>query len=142
MKQKLILLLILLVVTSYPQTVKIKIHGINNNKAYLFSLEGEESFLIDSINTSDDDNFDYSFLPTKHHSGFYRLSFNNKKFLDFIYDREEIEIETDTINIKDSVKIIKSESNKIYYEFIKLNKDYKTKTELLQLILARYPKDR
>ena len=41
----------------------------------------------------------------------------------------------------DSLKVLKSESNKIYYEFVKLNKAYKTKTELLQLILARYPKD-
>ena len=142
MKPKVILLsLILLYITSYPQTVKITIHGINDSKAYLFSLEGEKTLLIDSIDTSGDDNFAYSFLPIKYHSGFYRLSFNNKKFLDFIYDREEIEIKTDTINIIDSVKIIKSESNKIYYEFIKLNKDYTTKTELLQLILARYPQE-
>lgn len=85
-----ILLLILLYVTSYPQTAKITIHGINNGKAYLFSLEGERTFLIDSIDTSGDDKFAYSFLPIKNHCGFYRLSFNNKKFLDFIYDKEEI----------------------------------------------------
>jgi peroxiredoxin len=39
------------------------------------------------------------------------------------------------------MKIFKSESNNFYYKFIKLNKDYKTKSELLQLILNRYPKD-
>jgi hypothetical protein len=50
-----------------------------------------------------------------------------------------VEIKTDANNILDSLKVIKSESNKIYYEFIKLNKDYKTKSELLSLILARYP---
>ena len=78
---------------------------------------------------------------TKNHCGFYRLSFNNNKWIDFIYDNEDVEIETDANNILDSLKVIKSESNKIYYEFVKLNKDYKTKTELLQLILARYPKE-
>jgi peroxiredoxin len=142
MRCKLILLpLILLCITSYPQSVKIKIHGINNGKGYLFFLEGEKTFLIDSIDTSGDDNYAYSFIPIKHHCGFYRLSFSSKKFLDFVYDKEEIEIKTDANSILDSVKIIKSESNKIYYDFVKLNKDYKTKSELLQLILARYPKE-
>ena len=75
------------------------------------------------------------------HTGIYRLTLNNKMWLDFIYDNEAVEIETNSNNILDSLQVIVSESNKIYYEFIKLNKDYKTKSELLQLILARYPKD-
>jgi peroxiredoxin len=133
--------LTLLFVTSYPQKIKITIHGINKTKAYLFSLEGEKTFLIDSIKNSGNDNFTSSFVPSKNHFGIYRISYNNKKYLDFVYDSEEIEIKTDAIKIIDSVKIIKSESNKIYYEFIKLNKDYKTKTGLLQLILARYPQE-
>jgi thiol-disulfide isomerase/thioredoxin len=37
--------------------------------------------------------------------------------------------------------VIKSKSNKLYYSFIKLNKTFKTKTDLLQLVLVRYPKD-
>ncbi|MBK7499011.1 MAG: redoxin domain-containing protein [Ignavibacteriales bacterium] len=142
MKHKLILLsLIFLYITSYPQMATITIQGINNNKAYLFSLEGEKTFLIDSINTSSNDNFVYSFVPSSNHTGFYRFNFNNNKWIDFIYDIEDVQIETDTNNILDKLKVIKSESNKIYYEFIKLNKDFKTKSELLQLILARYPKE-
>ncbi|MBE0570255.1 MAG: TlpA family protein disulfide reductase, partial [Ignavibacteriaceae bacterium] len=73
------------------------------------------------------------------HSGFYRLSLINNTRINFIYDNEEIEIETDANHISDSLKVYKSESNKIYYEFVKLNKDSKTKTELLQLIFANYP---
>lgn len=135
------LLLILLYITPYSQTAKITIHGINNSKAYLFFLEGEKTFLLDSMNTSDHDNLEYPFLPNNNHSGFYRLSFNNNIFIDFIYDREEIEIKTDADNILDRIKIIKSESNKIYYDFVKLNNDYKIKSELLRLILNRYPKE-
>ena len=84
---------------------------------------------------------EFHFSLKNKHSGFYRLSFDKNKSLDFVYDNEEIEIETDANNILESLKVIKSESNKIYYDFVKLNKAYKTKTELLQLILARYPKD-
>lgn len=142
MKQRLILLLIILIyITSYPQTIKITIHGINNDKAYLFSLEGEKTIFIDSINTSGADSYVFSFEPNKNHFGFYRLSFSNKKFLNFIYDKEEIEITTYANDIFDSIKILKSESNEIYYEFVKLNNGYKIKSELLRLILNRYPKE-
>lgn len=136
-----LLSIILLYFPSYSQTTHIAIHGINTDKAYLYSLEGEKTFLIDSINTSGGDNFVYSFVSSKNHYGFYRLTLDDSKWIDFIYDNEDVEIETDANYILDSLKVIKSESNKIYYKFIKLNKEYKTKTELLRLILARYPKE-
>jgi len=119
--------------------VKIKVENYDGHKITLFSLEGEKVSLIDSIISNKEGGF--QFTLEKQQSGFYRLSFDNNKWLDFLYDNEEIEFVTDANNILDSLKVIKSESNKIYYEFVKLNKAYKTKTELLQLILARYPKE-
>jgi peroxiredoxin len=117
--------------------VRIKIENIVPEKAVLYSLEGEKSTLIDSVSSSDKSDFNFSL--TEKHAGFYRLLFNENKHFDFIYDNEVVELETDANNILDSLKIIKSESNKIYYEFVKLNKEYKTKSELLSLIIARYP---
>lgn len=69
------------------------------------------------------------------------MQFDRIHSLDFINDGKDIEIRTDFNKIIDSLKVIKSESNKLFYEFPRLNKSYKTKTDLLQLILARYPKD-
>lgn len=103
----------------------------------LFSLEGEKVSFIDWLTSNGNTGFSFSLYGN--HPGIYRLEFNNKKWLDFVYDNEEIEIETDINNIPENIKVLKSESNEIYYDFIKLNKEYKTKTELLQLILARYP---
>ncbi|MBK7631802.1 MAG: TlpA family protein disulfide reductase [Ignavibacteriales bacterium] len=102
----------------------------------MFSLSGEKSFFIDSISA---DNYTYKFNFGTNHSGFYRLIFNNKKWLDFIYDGEDIEIEVDASSKNAPPKIINSDENKIYYDFIELNKDYKTKSELLFLILNNYP---
>jgi peroxiredoxin len=124
---------------SYPQLVKIKVENLNDKKATLSFLSGEKISFIDTITSMNESEFHFSL--DNNHSGIYRLSFNNNKWMDFIYDNEDIELETDANNILDSLKIIKSETNKFYYEFVKLNKDYKTKTELLQLILARYPKE-
>lgn len=122
---------------SFSQEILIKAAN-SGGKVALLSLSGEKTSFIDSIPVS---NNIYKFNLSNNHLGFYRLIFNNKKWIDFVYDTEDVEIETDANNILDSLRVIKSESNKIYYEFIKLNKAYKTKSELLQLIFARYPKD-
>jgi peroxiredoxin len=111
----------------------------SDGKAALFSLSGEKSSLIDSISAGNSKT--YQFNLSNNYSGFYRLLFNSKKWIDFVYDNDNIKIETDAENTLAETKIIQSEENKIYYAFINLNKEYKTKTELLQLVLARYPND-
>jgi thiol-disulfide isomerase/thioredoxin len=124
---------------SFTQTVTLRIVDLIEKKVALASLSGEKISFIDSISINNKSEFEFNL--EKHTSGIYRLIFNNKTWLDFIYDNEDIKIETDANNILDGLKVLKSESNKIYYEFIKLNKEYKTKSELLQLILARYPEE-
>jgi peroxiredoxin len=125
--------------TVLPQHISISVKNSDDVKASVSSLSGENVSFIDSIYT--DKLGKFNFLPNEKHAGFYRLQFSKNKSLDFVYDNEDVEIETDANNMLDSLVVIESESNKIYYEFVKLNKAYKTKTELLQLILARYPKD-
>jgi len=133
------LLLIFLSGNYFAQHIEIKLTSISGN-AFLSELSGEKIISMDSFNAIDGV-YRFSFDKNNHHAGIYRLTFSNNKWIDFIYDTDDVEIKTDANNILDSLKVIKSESNKIYYQFVKLNKDYKTKTELLQLILARYPKE-
>jgi len=123
---------------SYSQQIEVQITG-TIGKVFLSEVSGEKIIVIDSVNSSNGV-YQFSFDESKHHAGFYRLATNNSKWIYIIYDREEVYLETDANNILDSLKVINSEANKIYYEFIKRSKDYKTKSELLQLILARYPK--
>lgn len=111
----------------------------SDSKAVLYSLSGEAVSFVDSIRAQKRDYFPFDLKG--HHPGFYRLVFNNKKGIDFIYDNEDVELETSADHILDSLNIIKSESNKLYYQFVDLNKQYKTKTDLLQLIINRYPDD-
>lgn len=110
----------------------------SKGNAELFQLEGEKANQIDSV-FSQDGIFQFSIKGKL--SGFYRLQFDNKHWIDFINNGKDVKVTTDYDNIIDSLKVIESESNKLYYEFLKLNKAYKTKTELLQLIIARYPQD-
>ncbi|MBU1680254.1 MAG: redoxin domain-containing protein [Bacteroidetes bacterium] len=121
-----------------PQQITIHIKNSEVDKAVLYSLEGEKSFIIDTVYKGAKEIFQ---IPVSHKlsTGFYRLSLNNDKRVDFIYDNEEVILETDANNIFDRLKVIESKSNKLFYSFLKLNKQYKTKSEVLQLVLARYP---
>ena len=132
-----ILAAIFLLLNLNAQNVTIRLKNSPNNAA-LLELEGEKANEIDTliaeINT-------FFFSMKNYHSGIYRLSFDRFHSLNFVYDGSDVEIETDYKNVFDSLKVVNSESNKLYYEFVKLNKSFKTKTELLNVILQHYPKD-
>ncbi len=135
----------------YPQAVDIKIKNLENEKIYISSISSEKVTLIDSVNAFTKGKFQFNLDNPKYHIGFYRLSFdkNNQsrpsraqtEWIDFINDDENVSISTNANKVLDSLRVASSESNKLYYTFSKLNKEYKTKTELLQLILTRYPKE-
>ena len=133
------LILILLLGYNYifSQSINIRVDNLNEEKAVVYSLSGETTLFVDTLSVVNQKTFQFNL--NQKHSGLYRLTFSSNKTIDFVYDNEDVEISTNEINIFDSLKIIKSESNKIYYEFLKLNKDYKTKTELLQVTLSKYP---
>ena len=122
---------------NFSQNIKIKIVG-SPEKAVLFQLEGEKASKIDSV-ISKNDTFQFTLYGK--HNGFYRLQLDNKHSLNFINDGKDVEITTDYKNIQENLKVINSVSNKLYYEFIRQNKSYKTKSELLNIILAHYPND-
>ena len=109
--------------------------------AYLASLLGEKITPSDTLKSSGEGMFQFDMSGRKYQAGFYRLSFDKNKSIDFVNAGEDVTITTNANNVLDSMKVAKSESNQLYYSFIKLNKQYKSKSDLLQLILARYPKD-
>lgn len=143
-KLHLIIFLLLINFDLLAQEIAFEILG-STKKADLFQLEGEKTSKIDSVISLDGI---FQFNLTNKRKGFYRIQFDNKHWINFIYDGKDVGINTDYNNIFslpegrfDSLKIIKSESNKLYYRFIKLNNIYKTKTELLNVILEHFPQD-
>lgn len=128
-------------VSIYAQTASIVVNGIKTDRAQLCSLRGEKTILIDTIKSSGSDIFKYEFKNEKQHTGMYRLVFGNNKVLDFVYDGKMINLRTDAAGLMDSMHVSASVSNRLFYEFVKLNNQYILKNELLQLILVRYPKE-
>ncbi len=136
-RKYLILPLIFISSFSIAQKISVKISG-SGGKVVLLKLEGENTSEVDTINTFKSD---LQFSLKNKSFGFYRLQFDKNHWFDFIHNGENIEIKTDYKYLLDSLEIIESESNTLLYKFLDLNNNYKTKTQLLKLILARYPKD-
>jgi peroxiredoxin len=105
-----------------PQTINIKIDDLRKSFVLLSSLKGEDTIPIDSVLSNDTGEFRFLFDRNKNHIGFYRLSFSTGTSLDFVFEDEDISIRSNVHNIQDSLQILKSQSNKVYYEFLKSDK--------------------
>ncbi|PID56005.1 MAG: hypothetical protein CR986_10530 [Ignavibacteriae bacterium] len=134
---KIFSLFLLIQLSLFAQELNINIVNFSG-KATLHKIEGEKLTFIDSLDT---DNNSISYVNKNLKNGLYKIIFAHNKWLNIVYDGKNIKLKTDYKNILDSLKILKSESNKLYYKFLKLNKDYKTKTELLNIIITHYPKE-
>ncbi|PIQ09919.1 MAG: hypothetical protein COW71_04675 [Ignavibacteriales bacterium CG18_big_fil_WC_8_21_14_2_50_31_20] len=132
---KYLVIFLLISCNNFAQKINIEILK-STDKPEISQLEGEKASIIDTV-ISASGNFQFS-LEGKH-NGFYRIQLDSKHWLDFINDGNDVEIKTDFNSLIDSLQIVKSESNKLYYNFLELSKLHKTKTELLNLILAHYP---
>ena len=145
-----ILILLILAGRSYPQQVNIQIAGFNGI-AYISGLNGEKIALIDSAYPGENGIYSFSFDGNKFHPGIYRFSFviksqslqnpAQKKSIDFVFDGEDVKLHTDANYVLDSLKFFSSEDSRLFYQFLKLNRSFKTKSEILRSVLSRYPSD-
>jgi len=140
--KKLLFLLTLFVLSSsiFSQKIEIIVSNSNNQTAALHHVEGEKTFFVDSVKSRGDGYYLFNLQFPENHHGLYRLKLSNRHWIDFIFDGMDIELKTDINNILENFEVKSSESNKLFYSYIGLTKEYKTKAELLQLMLARYPK--
>ena len=135
------IILIALSAVSNAQTISIHLSNHTASNLYLHSLSGEKMTMLDSSSLDVNGNIIYDASSRNLCTGIYRWVISGNKWLDFINDGKDVSLSTNTKNVLDSLRVVESGSNKLFYSFLKLDKAYKTKTELLQLILARYPKD-
>src|SRR5674476_1215280 len=114
----------------------IEIATIPKNKTSIESL-----LVVDVLLISTEYEFRHTFAKNASHPGLYRLYIANNRWIDFIIDNEDVILSTDANNIIDSMNVTSSENNKLYYDYINLNKHYKIKTAQLLAILDKYSKD-
>lgn len=137
----LILLFILLSSITPAQSVSITVTGTEKQGIALYSLKGEKSAFVDSIKNSGSGVFRFTADKSKYPVGMYRVALDNRTSFNIIMDGGDIQLETAYASALDSMHVHISESNKLFYRFVKLQKEFRLKSDLLQLVISRYPKD-
>jgi peroxiredoxin len=122
-------------------SLEFNLNDFPNKVVYLADFYGDKNKIIDSVKTNKNGNAKFIFFTKASCSGFYRLIFSNEKFLDIIFDREDIWVTTSITNPFDSARFIKFNQNEKYYDFLKQEKNFQKKVELLLPLIDNYPKE-
>ena len=120
---------------------KITIEDYPESKILLADFYGDKNSILDTVLTNENGEAAFTFTDDNY-TGLYRLYLEKQDMmLDFVFNKEEIIIETEYNFLMDSLKVIKSVENTIYYNFLREDRKYKMKFELLTPVIAYYPKD-
>lgn len=120
-------------------TVTGKINDDPLKTVYLLSYYGERNFIIDSARTDSSGSFRFS-LAASTPPGMYKIGLGKDLFLDLIFNRENIAFTTGLRALADSLKILSSVENSIYYTFMERDREDQSRLELLQPVLDFYPR--
>lgn len=104
--------------------------------AYLYLNQGSTLVPVDSILLGKEV---FSFNTSKLEPGIYSFVLSEDMFARFIINHENIEVSTSLEALSDSVRIIKSEENKVYYSFLHERQAFNKKNEALTALLDVYP---
>jgi len=105
---------------------------------YLLNFYGEKNTVVDSARTDASGAFSFS-LPSSLSPGMYRLNWSKDKFIDLVYNRENIRLQTHAEHPGDSLRILESAENSLFYSFTAIDRTNKMKMELLQPVIDYYP---
>lgn len=104
--------------------------------AYIYLNQGSTLIPVDSIILGKGT---FSFNTSKLKPGVYSFVLSQDMFTRFIINNENIEVSTSIEGLTDSLKVQKSEENKVYYAFIHERESFNKKIEAISTLLKIYP---
>ncbi len=154
-----IILLALLVSCNGKNTVQAKkktnvlsgsISNLPNKYVVLTAWLGFEPEIIDTLNIDKNGVFTFTFDSTRH-TGMYRLMLGmdmkaqfyggTERYLDIIYNYEDIELKADFNKIPEEVIFSKSKENKVFYDFYIRDNKVNTQLEILTQLKPYFPEN-
>jgi len=141
-----ILILKTFLLQAQPFALQVQVDNMPHDKIILEAIKGDQIFAVDSAAVVDGKvQFLFSeYVP----SGMYRLNMGKTIFaqvmneppqcLDFIFNKENIKLKTDFRTPEDSLKIIQSEENRIWFRFLRNDKEFQEKLKYVSLELNHY----
>jgi hypothetical protein len=116
MKNLVLLSLFVLLGTSvFSQELNFKVVGQKDTTVYLIRYVGKNLYYAD---TAEMKNGSVKFDGKKQKPGIMGLLLPEQKFFEFIYNSENISIETNAKNLVENLKIKKSEENKVFLDYV------------------------
>jgi peroxiredoxin len=119
-------------------TLEGRIKGLEAKKVFISDFFGNEKRAFDSTAVDKNGSFKFTFPPGRS-VGLYRLRFGENRFVDIIYNGEDISFETYANALIDSLKFTKSVENKLYFEYLNRRNETEYRLSLLDPLLSRYP---
>jgi len=123
---------------SAQNSVEGTIRNLEIRNVYLMSLYGEKSTIIDSV-TADSTGKVRFLFPSNRHQGMYRIQWSKEGQTDLIWNHEDIRFITNSLYPGDSLTILTSLENQIYYTFSRKDRNCQARLELLMPVVDYYP---
>lgn len=128
MKHILLLALLALTSFSYSQKLKFKVTGQQDTTVYLVRYYGKGLYYADTAQMK---NGNVEFNGAKQKPGILALLLPGQKYFEFIYNNEEINLETSKTDLVNAMKVKKSEENTVFISYIQYINSQRTKANEL-----------
>lgn len=103
---------------SIAQSIKVKVRGVSDTTVYLANYYGEKLFYNDTT-LADANGFVEFKGKSFEEGGKYAIVVPGPKYFEFIVTEEDIELETDVNDFVGSMKVIRSEENRLFFDYMK-----------------------
>lgn len=128
--------------------LNVKVNDMPYTKIYLASMYGHLQRIVDSATINQEGAFQFQFNE-KHPAGMYRIilgqtpkaAFQNEapQSILIVFKNENTKLSTSFNYPTDSMQVMAGAENKMYYEYLKKEKQYNQKLDLLEQMLRFYP---
>jgi len=117
-----------------------EVKNFPGGRVYLASFYGEYTRPFDSLLAGSNGKMTFA-LADSRPAGYYRLILAKDHYVDLIFNHENIIFKTDFNHLLDSLVIIHSLDNQVYYAFLPFIKSNRMKVDLLSTMVDLYPED-
>jgi peroxiredoxin len=114
------------------------VKGLASKKIYISAVYGEKLAIVDSAVTDAQGKCTLKVRMDKP-AGLYRFWWDKDKTVDLIVNKEDAEFETTAEDPADSVKILSSVENKLYYWSMRRDRNDQARLSLLMPVVEFYP---
>ncbi len=103
--------------TAVTKSIKMKIDGLEDEEVYLSYYYGKRQYYKDTAKVNSDGSFEFS--GEEYEGGIYSVIFQDKRtYFELVVTEPYIEMETSMDDLINSMKVIKSKENKIFFDYL------------------------